>query len=57
MLDIGARNMLSSLQFRNWVLLVPSDCTGAGMKPKTLKAGIFDVDGTLIDSVDFHAQV
>ncbi len=26
------------------------------MKPKALKAAIFDVDGTLIDSVDFHAQ-
>jgi HAD superfamily hydrolase (TIGR01549 family) len=26
------------------------------MEPKPLKAAIFDVDGTLIDSVDFHAQ-
>jgi beta-phosphoglucomutase-like phosphatase (HAD superfamily) len=26
------------------------------MNPKPLKAAIFDVDGTLIDSVDFHAQ-
>lgn len=26
------------------------------MKPKPLKAAIFDVDGTLIDSVDFHAR-
>jgi HAD superfamily hydrolase (TIGR01549 family) len=26
------------------------------MKPEPLKAAIFDVDGTLLDSVDFHAQ-